>query len=118
MARKIIHQLVDDLDGEVLEESAGETVTFSLDGVTYEIDLADENAAILRQQFEPWIEAGRRISGASSAAAPRARGGRKRAVSSGRDLAAIRTWANANGHKVSDRGRVPESVLQAYDAAH
>ena len=48
MARKIVHQLVDDLDGTVLEVGSGETILFSLDGTAYEIDLTDENAAALR----------------------------------------------------------------------
>ena len=38
MARKIVHQLVDDLDGTVLEVGSGETILFSLDGTAYEID--------------------------------------------------------------------------------
>ena len=50
MARRIVHQLVDDLDGTVLEPGAGETVRFSLDGTAYEIDLADENAAAFRDE--------------------------------------------------------------------
>lgn len=114
MARKIIHQLVDDLDGEVLEAGSGETVTFSLDGREYEIDLSQKNADDLREALDPWISAARRIS-AGNPASRRRRGGQ---TGQKRDLAAIRTWANANGHRVSDRGRVPESVLQAYDDAH
>lgn len=115
MARKIVHQLVDDLDGDVLEEGAGETVSFSLDGASYEIDLSDKNAAALREAFEPWVMAGRRVS-ASGGSAGRSR----RAVRGGskRDLAPVRVWARENGHQVSERGRVPEAVLQAYDAAH
>lgn len=116
MARKIVHQLIDDIDGEVLEVESGETVSFSLNGVSYEIDLSEKNAAALRAAFEPWVKAGRRV--AASGGARSARGGRGRAAAGGRDLAAIRTWAKANGHQVADRGRVPESVLQAYAAAH
>ena len=44
MARKIIHQLVDDLDDTVLEPGEGETVLFALDGKSYEIDLSADNA--------------------------------------------------------------------------
>ncbi|CAD5138057.1 Nucleoid-associated protein Lsr2 [Microbacterium sp. Nx66] len=115
MARKIVHQLVDDIDGEVLEVGSGEAVTFSLNGTAYEIDLSEKNAAALREAFEPWIAAARRVSAGGT------RGGRGRRNSQGaakRDLSAIRAWAKENGHQVSDRGRVPDAVQQAYDAAH
>ncbi|MTE23407.1 Lsr2 family protein [Microbacterium sp. ZXX196] len=115
MARKIVHQLVDDIDGTVLEPGEGETILFSLDGKSYEIDVSAENAQAVRDAFEPFVSSARRISGAT--AAPKARGARS-SGGSGRDLAAVREWARANGHTVSDRGRVPEAVLQAYDAAH
>lgn len=115
MARRIVHQLVDDIDGEVLEAGTGETVSFSLNGTAYEIDLSEKNAAELREALEPWISAGRKAS-SSNGAGRQTRGTRRRSAS-GRDLTAVRTWAKENGHKVSDRGRVPESVLQAYDAA-
>lgn len=119
MARRIIHQLVDDFDGEVLEVGEGATLNFSLEGVSYEIDLSDKNAAQLRQQFEPWITAARRVSSASGVRGSRgSRGAGRRSSGNGRDLAAVRAWAKDNGHAVSERGRVPESVLQAYDAAH
>ncbi|MFD6699817.1 MULTISPECIES: Lsr2 family protein [unclassified Microbacterium] len=119
MARKVVHQLVDDLDGEVLEIGAGEAVTFSLDGTFYEIDLSEKNAAALRDALQPWIAAGRRVAGTGAGTSRRSGSTRWRGRSaSGRDLTAIRAWAGANGRKVSDRGRVPESLLQAYDAAH
>ena len=113
MARKIIHQLVDDLDGTVLEPGEGESVLFALDGKTYEIDLADGNAQKLRDALAPFIDAGRRSStGVSTQKAPRRRSG------TGRDLAAVRAWAKENGYSVSERGRVPAAILEAYDAAH
>jgi hypothetical protein len=117
MARKIIHQLVDDIDGTVLEAGDGETILFSLDGVAYEIDLSAENAAALRDALAAYTSAGRRVSsGRSSASAPAAGGGRRRTGQ--RDLGVVREWAKANGFQVSERGRVPASILEAYDAAH
>ena len=114
MARRIVHQLVDDLDGTVLEIGAGETVRFSLDGVAYEIDLTDQNAAALRGAVAPYVSAARSISssrGASSDSRKRRRPGQQ-------DYSAIRAWARDNDYKVSERGRVPASVIEAYDAAH
>jgi len=113
MARRIVHQLVDDLDGSVLDAGEGETVLFSLDGIAYEIDLTEDNAAALRGALEPYVAAARSISSrsnASGAARPRRRAGQQ-------DVGAIRQWARDNGHQVSERGRVPASVIEAYEAA-
>lgn len=114
MARKIVHQLVDDIDGTVLEPGEGETVLFALDGKSYEIDLTEANAATLRDALAPYISAGRRAGGGSSSGPKqqqRRRGGQK-------DYGPIREWAKANGYTVSERGRVPASVLEAYEAAN
>ncbi|MGP3536400.1 histone-like nucleoid-structuring protein Lsr2 [Microbacterium sp. RD1] len=114
MARRIVHQLVDDLDGSVLEIGSGETVLFSLDGVAYEIDLTESNAASLRAALAPYIDAGRSVSRTASAPS----NGRKRRRSNQQDYTEIRAWAKDNGYTVSERGRVPAAVLEAYDAAH
>ena len=114
MARRIVHQLVDDLDGTVLEVGQGESVHFSLDGTAYEIDLTDENAAALREALAPYLSAARSTStsrGSSSSAGRRRRTGQQ-------DYSAIRAWAKSNGYQVSERGRVPASVLEAYEAAN
>lgn len=116
MARKIVHQLVDDLDGTVLEVGDGETVLFSLDGTAYEIDLTTDNAAVLRDVLAPYVAAARSVS--SRSAAPRRTGTRGQRRSQQRDYGPIREWAAKNGFTVSERGRVPASVLEAYDAAH
>lgn len=117
MARRIVHQLVDDLDGTVMEIGSGETVLFSLDGVAYEIDLTEANAAALREALAPYTAAGRSVSSRRSAPAP-ARAKASRGAGSRSDYAAVRAWARDNGHTVSDRGRIPADVLAAYDAAH
>lgn len=116
MARRIVHQLVDDLDDTVLEVGAGETVLFSLDGVAYEIDLTDAHAAALRDALGPYIAAGRRISGGRPAAAASSGGPRRRKGQ--QDYGPIRAWAKDNGYEVNERGRVPASVIEAYEAAH
>ncbi len=120
MARRIVHQLVDDIDGSVLEVGEGETVHFSLNGASYEIDLNAEHAEELRKALEPYISAGRR-AGSSAASrgssASRTSSARKRPARNP-EVAAIRTWANENGYSLSERGRIPASVLEAYRAAH
>ncbi|MEV4775515.1 Lsr2 family protein [Microbacterium sp. LTA6] len=114
MARRIVHQLVDDIDGTVLEVGEGETVHFSLNGASYEIDLNATHSEELRSALEPYISAGRRAGGSSSArsSSPRKRAGRNPEVS------AIRAWAKANGHTLSERGRIPAPIVEAYNAAH
>lgn len=104
--------LVDDFDGTPLPSGAAST-SFSLNGVSYEIDLGAENAQRLRDALAPFIAAARRTGAAPARA--------KAARASGSDparLAAIREWARGNGHAVSDRGRIAASVVAAYDAAH
>lgn len=125
MARRIVHQLVDDLDGTILEVGDGETVLFSLDGVAYEIDLTEENAAALRDAFAPYIDAGRSVStrasgsrGGGSSSRSATGGGRKQRRSGQRDYGPVREWAAKNGYTLSERGRVPAAVLDAYDAAN
>ena len=114
MARRIVHQLVDDIDGSVLEVGEGETVHFSLNGAAYEIDLNSAHADELRKALEPYVIAGRK---AGSSSAPRTSAARKRPARNP-EVAAIRAWANENGHKLSERGRIPAQVVDAYNAAH
>jgi hypothetical protein len=121
MARRIVHQLVDDLDGTVLDVGEGETILFSLDGVAYEIDLTDENAVALRESFARYIDSARAVSAGRSRsgnASSSSNDGRKRRRTGQQDYGPVRTWAKANGYQVSERGRVPASVIDAYEAAH
>ncbi|MFJ4222595.1 Lsr2 family protein [Microbacterium sp. NPDC089695] len=117
MAKRIVHQLVDDIDGTVLEVGEGETVHFSLNGTSYEIDLNAAHVEELRAAFAPYISAGRR---AGSAAAPRSssRSSSRKRPARNPEVAAIRAWANDNGYALSERGRIPAPVVEAYNAAH
>ena len=124
MAQKTIVTLIDDLTGEEAEDIT--TVEFALEGVTYEIDLADENAAKLRDNLSRYVAAARKTSARrpGTRGADRSTGrvnGNGSATRSGynRDtLRAIREWAKQNGHSVSDRGRLPLNVLNAWEANH
>ncbi len=122
MAQKVQVLLVDDIDGGTAEE----TVTFSLDGVSYEIDLTADHAAELRDSFARWVGHARKVgSGSGSRGGGRqSRGGgngsttRRSGGSSAGDATAIREWARENGHEVSERGRISAEVRAAYEAAH
>lgn len=107
MAQRVQVQLIDDLTGD----EAAETVSFGLDGITYEIDLTAENAAQLREQLNPYLEKGRKVRG-RAAAPPRSR-------TSGREnTQRIRQWAEANGYQPSSRGRISKTIVEAYQAAN
>ncbi len=108
MAQKVQVVLVDDIDGG----TADETVSFSLDGVAYEIDLTTANAGKLRDALAPWVGHARRVGGRTRTGARRAGTSR----SSGGKNAEIREWARANGYSVSERGRIPAEVKSAFDA--
>ena len=118
MAQKVNVVLVDDLDGS----EAVETISFHLDGSSYEIDLNEANAASLRDTLAPWIGAARRAGrGPSGPGVRRSSRGGSRPAASGSDrerVQAIREWARNNGHNVSERGRLSAEVLAAYEAAH
>lgn len=110
VAQKVQVLLVDDLDGG----EADETVTFALDGKTYEIDLTTANADKLRGLLDPYVKGGRRTGGRASGGR-----GKARAASGGsQDTAAIRAWAKENGYEVNDRGRVPATIREAYEKAN
>ena len=111
MAQKLT--LIDDLDASVIEGDGG-TVTFSIEGANYQIDLSSENTAELRSVFDKYIAASRRVrvSGITSSSST------ARAKSDPERLKAIREWAAKNGRNVSDRGRISAEVQKAYDAAH
>ena len=107
MAQKVNIVLVDDLDGT----EATETVTFGLDGTTYEIDHNDANAASLREALSGYVGHARKVTGA--------RRGRKSAGSaSSSNTKDVREWAKSKGMDVSERGRISADIQKAYDAAH
>ncbi|HLT83508.1 MAG TPA: Lsr2 family protein [Phototrophicaceae bacterium] len=112
MAQKVQVTLIDDVDGAL----ADETVLFSLDGVNYEIDLTAENAAKLRDALAPWVGHARRAGGRRAPAARRS--GRSSGGRSSGDASKIREWARENGFTVSDRGRIPAEVTEAYAKAN
>jgi len=107
--------MTDDLDGS----EADRTVEFGLDGINYTIDLSEKNAGAFRKALEPFINAGTRV-GRTSVESRRGEG-RSRAgaaARAGRDKnRAIREWAISQGYRVSERGRIPASIVEAYNKA-
>jgi hypothetical protein len=104
--KKISVVLEDDLDGG----PADETVRFGLGDTEYEIDLSEKNAAAFRKQLAPFIEHARQAMRGQSRRAARAAASRQRSDD-------IRGWAKEHGIAVSERGRIPASVVEQYHAA-
>ncbi|MFF4283645.1 Lsr2 family protein [Streptomyces kronopolitis] len=110
MAQKIVTVYTDDLTGEESQEAA--THTFTLNGVSYEIDLGPDSYEQMLEAFSPFIRAGRKTGRVRSRVANRSTKG------TGEETAEIRAWAKKNGFKVNDRGRVPVDIKEAYEKAH
>jgi hypothetical protein len=113
MARQTTVRFIDDLDGS----DASGTFDFSLEGRNYQVDLSDQNAAKLRDALAPFIDVARKTGGRRRGRTQRQTGMTDTPAPSNReDTAAIREWARAHGHQVSDRGRIPKAILEAYRA--
>ena len=108
MAQSVQIILEDDLEGG----PADETVQFGLDGRQYEIDLSTANAEKLREALRPYAAAGRRAQSKSTRTT-----GARSSSGGNAETAKIRAWAKENGYEVSDRGRIHQSVKDAYYAA-
>ncbi|MEV0705862.1 Lsr2 family protein [Saccharopolyspora sp. NPDC050389] len=114
MAQKVTVQLVDDIDGTPAEA----TVEFGLDGVGYAIDLSQDNAADLRGTLTPYVEHARRVGGRKHTTAKAVTTAAPQHAASKERNQAIRAWAREQGEQVSDRGRIPTEIVEAYDKAH
>jgi hypothetical protein len=115
VAQHVIVQLVDDLDGTQSNDIS--TVTFGLDGATYEIDLTGANADTLRKSLAEFASHARRIGGRRKRGVASAAPSNGSTAASHEQAQAIREWARRNGHEVSNRGRIPSSVTEAFEAA-
>ncbi len=106
MAQKVTVALEDDLDGG----PADETVRFGIGGTDYEIDLSNKNATAFRRQLAPFTEHARKAGQGQRHRPARSASSRERSAD-------IRAWAKDQGIAVSDRGRIPASVVEQYEAA-
>jgi hypothetical protein len=114
VAQKVQVLLIDDLD----DGEASETVSFALDGTSYEIDLSEKNADELRDAFAKYVGAARKAARSTGGSGSGRSSGRSRGGSTAMDrdqAAAIRSWAKKQGLKVSDRGRIPAAIIEQYN---
>lgn len=110
MAQRTTVTLIDDLDGS----TADEQIEFAVDGRSYRVDLSADNGATLRRLLDPYIAVARRARGrrASTGTAP------GRSTADREQNQAIRQWAQGQGMKIAERGRIPSNVLAAYHHSH
>jgi hypothetical protein len=106
VAQKVTVALEDDLTGG----PADQTIRFAFEGTGYEIDLNAKNAATFSEQLAPYLAHARRAGWAQPQRLGRTAAGRQRSGD-------IRAWAKEHGLAVSERGRIPASVMDQYNAA-
>jgi hypothetical protein len=112
MAKQVITVLTDDLDGG----DADRTVEFALDGINYTIDLSDKNAGKLRKALDPYLGVASRVGRSSGSRGTTLSRPAAPARANRDQNQAIREWAVKNGFAVSERGRIPGSVVEAFHA--
>lgn len=111
MAQKTIVKTYDDLDGSEID-AEGKSVSFSLEGASYEIDLSSKNVQKLREDLSVYVDKARRVTGRPS------RSTAKTAEPAPVDTKAVRAWAEEQGLGVSTRGRLSTELIEQYRAAH
>ncbi len=119
-------QLVDDIDGSVIDDESGEAIEFSVSGVEYVIDLKAKNAIEFHRKLDYYIEHATRVGGRkrkAAATSPKATTPTPtpETAPTKRDpeqTRAIRQWAADEGYEISDRGRIPAEIVDAFEAAH
>ena len=115
MAQKVITEFIDDIDGSAAER----TFTFAVDGTNYEIDLSADNIAEFKSAIGGFIESARKIKGSKNSDGRRARSAEAAGNRQSREQTqAVREWARQHGHHISNRGRIPAAIQQAFDQAH
>lgn len=114
MAKKTVEKFYSDLSGDEID-TPSPTVAFTFDGVGYEVDLTEAERQAFADAVAPYVAVGRRAGRASG------RSGSRRSSSSSAssvDAKAVREWAQEQGLDVPARGRVPSSLIEAYQSAH
>ena len=102
MQKKVV-VLVDDRDGSV----AKQTISFAFKGVSYEIDLSDQNAEQFERDMSPWISAARRVGGRLNS--------RRATPDTEAKSVRVRRWAREKGIELSDRGRIPSAIVEQFE---
>ena len=114
MAKTVITQITDDLDGS----NGAETVSFAYRGTSYEIDLGRKNASAFDKLMKPYLDAARKVTATRGGRRASGNGRRGSGSRSANEMSTVREWARAKGFQVSDRGRISANIMAEYNAAH
>ncbi|MCZ4590493.1 MULTISPECIES: Lsr2 family protein [Rhodococcus] len=122
MARQIVVEHVDDIDGTPIAEGKGETIAFSVNGIDYQIDLSAKNAKEFHKKLDHYIDHATKVGGRKNRSAGTLTTGdevNRRPVRRDREhVGAVREWAREQGYDIGVRGRIPTEIADAYNAAH
>jgi hypothetical protein len=105
--------LADDFDGKPLSDDT-QPIQVSLGRKSWNVYLSDANTKKLYAAIEPFTK----DADSTEVTVSRRRGASSSTRRDPEQTKAIREWANQNGHKVSDRGRISAEVVEAYEKSH
>lgn len=114
MARKTVVLMTDDLDGE---SEATESIEYAVDGVAYVIDLNKKNHDAFRKILDKYTSASRKVGKVAGQPSITTRRGTGAKADKDQNTA-IREWAKTADIEISDRGRIPGSVILKFEEAH
>ena len=109
MARKTVEKVYSDISGDEIAENSS-SLRFAFDGTSYEIDLTDDERAKFEEALSPYVAAARKSGTATRR--------QKTSSTGGPDPKAVRAWAIEKNIDVPSRGRIPASVLEAYNSSN
>ncbi|WP_295626482.1 Lsr2 family protein [uncultured Corynebacterium sp.] len=117
MARKEFIQYIDDLDGTPLKDDEVKVVRFGYKGRNYHLDLSESNAEKFDELLRPYVEKAT-LDGAAAASGRPKRGSNPNSTKQRERNRIIRQWAKDRGMDVADRGALPKSIVDEYEASH
>lgn len=97
-----------EIHSDLSAEDGAETFHFGFRGKQYEIDLTETEAAAFEEALSPYLRVARTARGKylkKSSTRPDPR------------VAEVRSWAQANGYDLGDRGRIPQNIWDDWAAA-
>lgn len=102
--------IVDDITDQEVAEGDARVLTIGLDGQWYELDVASETEARVREYVQECVDAGRKVD----APKPPKPARKKKDY----DVPTVRRWAKEQGLEVSVRGQISDEIVAAWKAGH
>lgn len=105
MVKKTLAKYFSDVSGDEIDGESP-TVSFALEGTSYEIDLTESERQELRDALAVYVDAARKST----------RGATRKKSTGGPSPKDVRDWARENNIDVPSRGRIPATVIEAFEA--